>query len=87
MQRARLKALENKDSARVPSLVAGRNYITYFQKTWVPVAACWTVAGRVKAAALLGVSVDKIPTTNNHLEGFNHVLKASYLRTYGITLT
>lgn len=63
----------------VSVLQATLNYLTYFKKTWMPLVESWSQAGRERAAALAGVPEDKIPTTNNHLEGFNSVLKSSYL--------
>ena len=43
---------------------------------------CWSLAGRIAAAKKLGVPVERLPTTTNHLEGWNSAFKASYLPMY-----
>ncbi len=40
----------------------------------------WSLAGRIEAARIIGVSIHQIPTTNNHLEGFNSAFKEIYLK-------
>lgn len=76
------RALKEGKAGVVSVMQASLNYLTYFKKTWIPMINSWSRFGRVRAAALAGVEVDKIPTTNNHLEGFNSVLKSSYLARY-----
>ena len=78
-QKAMEKALNEGKAGVVSVMQAALNYLTYFKKTWIPIIDSWSRYGRVRAAVLVGVEVDKIPTTNNHLEGFNSVLKSSYL--------
>ena len=42
----------------------------------------WSKAGVIKAAAVLGVPVDKVPRTTNHVESFNGHIKGKYLAAY-----
>jgi hypothetical protein len=45
----------------------------------MPVVKCWSLAGRMEVAQATGIALDKIPTTNNHLEGFNSAFKSAHL--------
>ena len=78
-QSAKAKALENGNAVAVTLLELTANYFTYFDKTWMPVVKCWSLAGRMEVARATGIALDKIPTTNNHLEGFNSAFKAAHL--------
>lgn len=79
VQRAKARAVEQNDATAVALLELTANYFTYFRRTWEPVVKDWSLAGRIEAAEKTGIALDRIPTTNNHLEGFNSALKASYL--------
>lgn len=81
-QAARQGALAQQLSQSALYFQAALNYITYFEKTWLALAGDWSVAGRLRAAKAMRVGIEKIVTTNNHLEGFNNVLKKNHLATY-----
>lgn len=80
MQDAKAKALEEGRTSLIAMLELTSNYFTYFERTWMPVVACWSLAGRKQVAQKTGIDLKKIPTTNNHLEGFNSVLKSTHLQ-------
>ncbi|CAG8775615.1 18681_t:CDS:2, partial [Racocetra persica] len=42
----------------------------------------WCLNGRMKAANALGIPLEKLPTTNNHLEGMNEYLKNNQLNRF-----
>jgi hypothetical protein len=42
----------------------------------------WSKAGAIKAAEVLGVPVNKIPRTTNHIESFNGRIKGKYFAAY-----
>ncbi|KAI0062593.1 hypothetical protein BV25DRAFT_1945046 [Artomyces pyxidatus] len=60
---------------------AGLGFLAYFESTWMPeqLWASWSQLGRNRAAARLGVSVNGVLPTTNHLESFNGVLKTKYI--------
>lgn len=59
-------------------------FLSYFQsylclcEFWV----AWSPAGVRKAAHILGVELDQVPRTTNHLESFNGRIKNHYFRAY-----
>ncbi|KAJ3869202.1 hypothetical protein EV359DRAFT_76897 [Lentinula novae-zelandiae] len=63
---------------------AGLDHIGYLQKYWMarPLWESWSECGRIAAAARIGVSVEGIIPTTNHLESFNAVLKRKYIQRY-----
>ncbi|KAJ3925474.1 MAG: hypothetical protein NXY57DRAFT_880635, partial [Lentinula lateritia] len=63
---------------------AGLEHIGYLQKYWMarPLWESWSECGRIAAAACIGVSVEGIIPTTNHLESFNVVLKRKYIQQY-----
>ncbi|CAG8851459.1 16392_t:CDS:1, partial [Racocetra persica] len=42
----------------------------------------WHLNGRMRAAEALGIPLEKLPTTNNHLEGMNEYLKNNQLNRF-----
>lgn len=42
----------------------------------------WSKAGVIEAATRLGVPIDRVPRTNNHLESFNGKIKNKYFEAY-----
>ena len=59
------------------------NFLKYLESTWMgAMLPSWSLQGRKRAAELMGVPLDAIPTTNNHVEGFNSALKMQYLPRY-----
>ena len=81
-QKALADALEKGNAGQISALQCALNYLKYFEKTKMPIVESWSRAGRIQAAHIMGVPVDQIPTTNNHLEGFNSVLKYNHLARY-----
>ena len=58
-------------------------FVKYFKEHWIgDIEIGWTYYGRLIAAKILNVSVDSIPNTNNHLEGFNNQLKNHQLNRF-----
>ena len=57
--------------------------LQYIRDYWAgDLSIGWRTYGRIFAANILGVSLEKIPTTNNHLESFNNLLKTHQLHKY-----
>ena len=73
------KARNERVHLAIPILQRTADFFMYFEKTWMPLAMSWSLAGRIAAAEKMGVPLDRVPTTTNHLEGWNSALKASYL--------
>ncbi|KAJ3855966.1 hypothetical protein EV368DRAFT_79123 [Lentinula lateritia] len=63
---------------------AGLDHIKYLQNYWMtrPLWESWSECGRITAAARIGVAVEGIIPTTNHLESFNAVLKRKYVQRY-----
>ncbi|KAF8826267.1 hypothetical protein HHX47_DHR5000001 [Lentinula edodes] len=63
---------------------AGLDHIRYLQDYWMarPLWESWSECGRIAAAARIGVAVEGIIPTTNHLESFNAVLKRKYIQRY-----
>jgi hypothetical protein len=61
---------------------AGITFLDYLQNTWMSSALwlSWSLQGHLQAAALLGVPVDSVIPTTNHLESFNGILKNTYIK-------
>ncbi|KZT20536.1 hypothetical protein NEOLEDRAFT_1075528, partial [Neolentinus lepideus HHB14362 ss-1] len=59
----------------------GAQYLDYLSATWMPKSLWqgWSLKARMVASTILGVPVESIITTTNHLESFNHVLKNKYI--------
>lgn len=60
---------------------AGLEFIAYLRMTWLsyPLWYGWSRKGRLDAASRMGVMVDTVLSTTNHLESFNGVLKRRYI--------
>ncbi|KZT32968.1 hypothetical protein SISSUDRAFT_1037372 [Sistotremastrum suecicum HHB10207 ss-3] len=56
-------------------------HIDYLHKTWMsePLWKSWSTYGRLEASARLGISVDGVLPTTNHLESFNGILKRKHI--------
>ncbi|KAI0045269.1 hypothetical protein FA95DRAFT_1607832 [Auriscalpium vulgare] len=65
----------NPDSARICEGVL--KYLDYLEATWMPLPIwrSWSAFGRAAAAEVLGVPINQVLTTTNHLESFNGKLK------------
>ncbi|KAJ3804757.1 hypothetical protein F5876DRAFT_82644 [Lentinula aff. lateritia] len=63
---------------------AGLEHIRYLQNYWMsrPLWESWSECGRLAAAARIGIPIEGIIPTTNHLESFNAVLKQKYLPRY-----
>ncbi|KAH7870309.1 uncharacterized protein C8R40DRAFT_1175790 [Lentinula edodes] len=63
---------------------AGLEHIRYLQNYWMsrPLWESWSECGRLAAAARIGIPIEGIIPTTNHLESFNAVLKRKYLPRY-----
>jgi hypothetical protein len=60
---------------------AGIKYVEYLVGVWMPKSLwdSWSEEGRIGAAKILGVNVDSVLSTTNHLESFNGVLKRKHV--------
>ncbi|EXX70277.1 hypothetical protein RirG_088880 [Rhizophagus irregularis DAOM 197198w] len=59
------------------------NFVYYIRDYWAgDLSIGWCAYGRIFAANILGVLPEKIPTTNNHLESFDNLLKTHQLHKY-----
>ena len=59
------------------------NFVYYIRDYWAgDLSIGWCAYGRIFAANILGVTLEKIPTTNNHVENFNNLLKTHQLHKY-----
>lgn len=61
--------------------VAGLAFLAYIRDTWMPKAMweSWSRKGQIDGASRMGVTVDEVLPTTNHLESFNGSLKKSHL--------
>lgn len=64
------------------SATAGLTHIKYLLDTWMPISLwhSWSQQGRLAASKVLGIEVEGIIPTTNHLEAFNGVLKRKHIR-------
>lgn len=78
----RIYKLENKlENKKI--LEGGLKFFTYFTKQWAgDLLYSWCLNGRTNAAKVLGIPLEKLPTTNNHLEGMNEYLKNNQLNRF-----
>lgn len=60
----------------------GLLYMKYFRSTWMSLDLweSWSRKGRNDAATILGIEIDGVLPTTNHLESFNGVLKRKYIK-------
>lgn len=60
---------------------AGASYLAYFTKTWMSpdLWGSWSTKGRNNAAVMLGIPIEGVLPTTNHLESFNGVLKRKHI--------
>ncbi|KAH9890585.1 hypothetical protein C8Q73DRAFT_626947, partial [Cubamyces lactineus] len=58
-----------------------KSFMQYLRGTWMPIDMwrSWARKGRVDAAALMDVPLEKVITTTNHLESFNGKLKMAHI--------
>jgi hypothetical protein len=69
------------DTQSHKSANAGIKFLDYFEITWLPEALWdgWSAKGRREAAVALGISIEGVLPTTNHLESFNGVLKRKHI--------
>jgi hypothetical protein len=87
--RLRMEALKqhelNQTAAGVPANVisilnGGVRFLEYIQSAWMgPLLESWCFRGRADAANVLMIPMAKLPTTNNHVEGGNSLLKTQLI--------
>ena len=60
---------------------AGLSHIKYLTDTWMSVSlwSGWSKKGRMEASTRLGIPVEGVIPTTNHLEAFNGILKRKHL--------
>jgi len=64
-------------------LSGGVEFLSYLEKQWAgDLLYSWSLNGRKKAARALQIPIEKLPTTNNHLEGTNEYLKNNQLKRF-----
>ncbi|KAJ3860770.1 hypothetical protein EV359DRAFT_75017 [Lentinula novae-zelandiae] len=63
---------------------AGLEHVKYLQNYWMSRSLweSWSECGRLAAAARIGIPIEGIIPTTNHLESFNAVLKRKYVARY-----
>ncbi|KAF9058375.1 hypothetical protein BDP27DRAFT_1408365 [Rhodocollybia butyracea] len=63
---------------------AALEHIKYLDVNWMSIDLwkSWSEWGRVKAAAAIGITVQGVIPTTNHLESFNGILKRKYIQRY-----
>lgn len=73
---------ENWPKQAVDMLQKAVDFCVYLETYWLTPAilSSWTVKARQIASQVTGIPEGMIPTTNNHLEGFNFVFKKRDLR-------
>ena len=55
-------------------------FLKYIQNTWLgSLLTSWCFRGRADAVMALGLPLEKLPTTNNHVEGRNSLLKTQLI--------
>ncbi|EIW63778.1 uncharacterized protein TRAVEDRAFT_97696, partial [Trametes versicolor FP-101664 SS1] len=76
-----LHAIATADAAGGKASQAGLSYLEYLRSQWMPVPMWtgWSRRGRENAAKRMGISVDEVLPTTNHLEAFNGSLKRNHL--------
>lgn len=76
---SKVKVSESKNNI----LHGGVKFLTYLEKQWAGnLLYSWCLNGRKRAANALGVPLEKLPTTNNHLERINEYLKNNQLKRF-----
>lgn len=63
---------------------AGLDHLHYLNVNWMSLSLwqSWSEWGRLKAAAAIGIPVQGVIPTTNHLESFNGLLKRKYIKNY-----
>ncbi|KAJ8078160.1 hypothetical protein PM082_000366 [Marasmius tenuissimus] len=63
---------------------SGINHIKYLNANWMSLEMwqSWSERGRIAAAAMIGVSVEGVVPTTNHLESLNGVLKKKHIKAW-----
>lgn len=80
-ERAELHNLVRKDSLLEPAVSRGLAHLEYLEKYWgaLQLWACWSDHGLEAAAQQMGIPVDRVAPTTNHVERLNGTLKHKYL--------
>lgn len=75
-----LKAIATDDTGQ-KACSAGLAYLAYMRSQWMPRAMWegWSRKGRIDAAKRMGIPVEGVLPTTNHLEAFNGSLKKNHL--------
>ncbi|KAE9389767.1 hypothetical protein BT96DRAFT_834462, partial [Gymnopus androsaceus JB14] len=73
--------LEHQDVEAKHPAQAGLTHLKYIEVNWMSLSLwqSWSEWGRIAAAAAIGIPVDGIIPTTNHLESFNAILKRKYI--------
>jgi hypothetical protein len=79
-ERVYLLGLVN-DEASKSCINGALAYLTYLTNFWMQedLWRSWSRYGRIKAATRIGIPIDGVLPTTNHLEAFNGVIKNKYL--------
>ncbi|CAG8687195.1 24460_t:CDS:2, partial [Gigaspora rosea] len=74
---------ENASNETKKVLDGGVRFFTYLEKQWAGnLLHSWCFNGQKRAAKSLGISLEKLPTTNNHLEELNAYLKNNQINRF-----
>ncbi|KAJ8089484.1 hypothetical protein PM082_014736 [Marasmius tenuissimus] len=76
-----LSSLLSNPSAK-SAATSALNHIKYLNANWMSLEMwrSWSEWGRIAAAARMGVHVDGVVPTTNHLESFNNILKKKHIK-------
>ncbi|KIJ36909.1 hypothetical protein M422DRAFT_260533 [Sphaerobolus stellatus SS14] len=82
-ERAYLSMMQT-DPETASAAKSGLEYLDYLIKNWFSeeLWRSWSQYGRNEAARILGVNVQQVAPTTNHLESFNGVLKRKHIRRF-----
>jgi hypothetical protein len=69
------------NDATTIAVKAGIKHLTYLKENWMQVDMwrSWSERGRIQASATIGIPVEGVVPTTNHLESFNAILKRKHL--------
>ena len=70
---------EGRSGREIGVIEGGMAFLKYFERQWLETVDGWTLEQRKAAADVLGIAVEMLATTNNHVEGFHSALKAAQL--------
>ncbi|KAH9895806.1 hypothetical protein C8Q73DRAFT_664898 [Cubamyces lactineus] len=69
------------DAEEQKAATAIQDFVCYLRGTWMPKEMwySWSKRGRMDAATLMDVALERVLTTSNHLESFNGNLKGAHI--------